>query len=306
MLGGGRSSVGLSAEGVAAAEAAAAAEKANDILPYQSVVKHFYMHGMSQGIVATVIVGNFVVSILEKEYDPYPPDQQINPQLWIVLDNIFNSIFLVELLINMYGSWFCAFWKSGWNLFDTLVVLVGVLSISKADLGAFSDLKMLRAFRVFRLFKRIPALNKIITSLLRAIPGVINAFVIMLIVMCIYAILAVEYFKNFGNDEVFWTTEQYGIGDDAIFVNSSVTSLSVRGMRYGEEYYGTFSRALFTLFQVLTGESWAEMVARPLLFGKPEWDSSWSVFGVATFFTTFILLHQIVLVNVVVAVLLDK
>ena len=85
-----------------------------------------------------------------------------------------------------------------------------------------------------------------------------------------------------------------------------VSSMTSRGYTNGYEYYGTFSRALFTLFQVLTGESWAEMVARPLLFGKPEWDSSWSVFGVATFFTTFILLHQIVLVNVVVAVLLDK
>jgi hypothetical protein len=270
----------------------------------QSTVKKFYQHGAVQGTVAAIIMSNFVVTILEKEYDP--STVQLYKPLWVALDDIFNSIFLVELIINMYGSWLCEFWKNGWNLFDTLVVFVGVLTMTRADLGPFSDLKMLRAFRVFRLFKRIPALNKIITALLRAIPGVVNAFVIMLIIMCIYSILAVEYFKDFGNQGTFVTTEQDGVGDSAVFTNHNVTSLTMRGMRYGEEYYGTFSRALYTLFQVLTGESWAEMVARPLLFGRPEENSSWSVFAVAFFFTSFILVHQIVLVNVVVAVLLDK
>jgi hypothetical protein len=55
--------------------------------------------------------------------------------------------------------------------------------------------------------------------------------------------------------------------------------------------------------QVLTGESWSEAIARPLLFGLQE-DGNPLVVGL--FFTSFIILHQIVLVNVVVAVLLDK
>ena len=99
---------------------------------------------------------------------------------------------VLELIINLWGSWWCPFWHSSWNIFDFIVVTVGVLSLLRMIEGPLSLLRMLRAFRVFRLFKRIPALNKIITSLLRAIPGVINAFAIMLIVMCIYAILAVE------------------------------------------------------------------------------------------------------------------
>ena len=277
-----------------------------EFMPLQSTVRKFYSHNYVQGAVASVIIGNFIVTILEKEIDPYSADLQVYRVEWQALDDIFNSIFLIELLINMYGSWLCGFWKNGWNLFDTLVVIVGVLTMTRAELGPFSDLKMLRAFRVFRLFKRIPALNKIITALLRAIPGVINAFVIMLIIMCIYSILAVEYFRDFGKTGTFVTTEQTGVGEAAIFTNHEVTAITMRGMSYGEEYYGTFSRALYTLFQVLTGESWAEMVARPLLFGRPEENSSWSVFAVAFYFTSFILLHQIVLVNVVVAVLLDK
>jgi hypothetical protein len=77
--------------------------------------------------------------------------------------------------------------------------------------------------------------------------------------------------------------------------------MTARGYTNGYEYYGTFSRALFTLFQVMTGESWSEAIARPLIFG---WNSSSIV--AATFFVSFIILTQIVLMNVVVAVLLDK
>ena len=64
--------------------------------------------------------------------------------------------------------------------------------------GPLSLLRLMRAFRVFRLFKRVKSLNKIIVSLGKAIPGVMNAFLIMLIVMCIYAILGVEFFKYEG------------------------------------------------------------------------------------------------------------
>ena len=56
-----------------------------------------------------------------------------------------------------------------------------------ADLGVFSQLRMLRAFRVFRLFKRIKSLNKIITSLGHAVPGIVNAAIVQFLVMCIYA-----------------------------------------------------------------------------------------------------------------------
>jgi hypothetical protein len=77
--------------------------------------------------------------------------------------------------------------------------------------------------------------------------------------------------------------------------------MTPRGFHYGQEYYGTFSRSLYTLFQVLTGESWSEMVVRPLLLSATS-----SAFVVGGFFTLYILLTQVVLQNVVVAVLLDN
>jgi hypothetical protein len=65
------------------------------------------------------------------------------------------------------------------------------------------------------------------------------------------------------------------------------------------QYYGTFSRSLFTLLQVFTGESWSEAVTRPLIFG-------YSGLAGSIFYVSFIMLFQFVLVQVVVAVLLDK
>ena len=154
--------------------------------------------------------------------------------------------------------------------------------------GIFGKLRMLRAFRILRLFRRVESLNKIIVSLGKAVPGLANAGLVMLLVMCIYAILGVDLFGK------------HGMGGSITNVEgNAVALLTLRGMTYGDEYYGTFFRSLYTLFQVLTGESWSEMVARPTIFGEL------SVSG-SLFFVSYILVCGIVLINVVVAVLLDK
>jgi len=121
-----------------------------------------------------------------------------------------------------------------------------------------------------------------------------NAFLIMLIFFCIYAILAVELFHAFGEGGTYTVW-----GEDG---NQTVVSLTARDLPNGWEYYGTFMRALFTLFQVFTGESWSEAIARPLLFGLYRSNA----FSVGIFFVSFILLTQVVMANVVVAVLLEK
>ena len=151
-------------------------------LPFQESVYDMYNHPYIQLPVAFVIASNFVVTILEKELDPYPVANQQNAQLWKNLDMMFNILFTIELLVNFYGSYFYPFWKRGWNLFDLIVVISGWLTLAEGLPGALKNLKMLRAFRIFRLFKRIESLNKIVVALVKAIPGVFNAFMIMLIV----------------------------------------------------------------------------------------------------------------------------
>ena len=76
-------------------------------------------------------------------------------------------------------------------------------------------------------------------------------------------------------------------------VDGAGTYYTPRGNEWGHEYFGTFGKSLFTLFQVLTGDSWAEAIGRPLLEG-------WFPMSTALFFVSFILLHSVVLINVVV------
>ena len=69
------------------------------------------------------------------------------------------------------------------------------------------------------------------------------------------------------------------------------------GARFGTAYFGNFLKSLYTLFQVLTGDSWSEAIGRPLMAYTPT---------SGIYFVSFILLTPIILINVVVAVLLEK
>jgi len=280
--------------------------------PHADKALKVYSNRYVQGVVAFLIVLNFLVNCYEKEIDPYPPKLQSHGPTWRAFDTFFNIAFLFEILLNIWscGGPYKRFWYSGWNVFDFLVVIVGVVFM--LDLlppeNPLSQLKMLRAFRVFRLFKRVKSLNKIITALVYAIPGVANAFVVMIIFMMIYSILAVEYFSSLGQmfgEHPYGTYVTYG--DTSSPSNPSgipevhiIDASTDRGFTQGYEYYGTFTRALFTLFQVMTGDGWADL-ARPLMWGLDR-----NAVFVSIFFVTFILLTNIVLTNVVVAVLLDK
>ena len=291
-------------------------------LPYNAEIKSLYERPATQWAVACVIVVNFIVIIIEKEIDPYKKSHQAEPALWATIDNVCNVIFLVELLVNLYGHFWRPFVAEPWNYLDTLVVISGVFSLANVELTPPLDqIKILRALKILRLFKRIKSLNQILIALVRCIPGVVNAFIVLSVVMFIYAILGVDLFRDFGNEAgTYETIQRYGPGDGTwgadgapfvmggssptarVEVTATVSAMTARGFHYGQEYFGTFGRSLFTLFQVLTGESWSEAVARPLLFG---WDSG-NALVVGLYFASFILFAGIIMQNVVVTVLLDS
>jgi hypothetical protein len=237
--------------------------------------------------------------------------------VWKVSENIFNAVFLVELLVNMYAFWFWQFWISSWNIFDFVVVVVGCISFFVDMVGPLKLLRTLRALRVFRLFKRVQSLKRIIAMIVAALPGVAHAFVVMILCISIYALVAVEFFSLHGTPTGAPTPrdgeELTGLGTYSgaaecsyrNMYNATIESVTARGICYGEEYFGTFSRAWFTLFQVLTGESWSEVVARPILFGWVDYGGASHLLS-TLFFMSFVLLNTFILFNVFVAVLLDK
>jgi len=260
----------------------------NQALPKQEAVAAFYMDVKIQVFVAVLIGANFLTNIIEKEIDP-KGEKYVS--VFAAFNYFYNIAFTIELIVNLYGHWWCPFWRSGWNVFDAVVVSIGLVNMMELPLpAAFGMLRMMRAFRVFRLFKRVKSLNKIIVAIVHAIPGVSNAFLILGIVMSIYAILAVE----------LWTH----MAEDCNEPGGDLNFRTPRGKCAGPEYFGTFSRSLYTFFQVLTGESWSEMVARPAVWY--HYTSPLKAVGGALFFVSYVIITGFMLINAVVAVLLDK
>lgn len=249
-----------------------------------------------QTSVSCLIVASFLCQAAQRQLDPNPDSaSRRHKGLWPALDAFFNVAFTIELLLNMYGSWAWRFLRRGWNLFDVLVVVVGSL-----DMLPFMDVppllkfvRVVRTLRVFRLFGRVEALRKIVFSVQSAIPGMASIMFAVLILMSIYADLAVSCFHDLYAEHCVEEVPLAG-------------SLTARGECYGEEYYGTFLGSLYTLFQILTGESWSEAGVRPVIhYYQNVQRDGLSAFGVSLFFVSFVLILSVVFLNVVVAMLLD-
>jgi len=255
------------------------------VLPGQDWVREVYNMPRCMYSVAALIVISFGCNILEKEIDPSGEQYK---SVWEGLDTTFNILFLFELLVNMYGSWRKPFFRVGWNYFDMFVVAIGILILVRCPMpGPLSLVLMLRTLRVFRIFGRVESLKRILRLIAHSLPYHLNACSIMLLVVCIYAVLAVDL---------------YAQTPVVISPDPDNPDLSARGERYSKEYYGTFLKSMYTLFQILTGESWSEMGVRPILEGSPDVSTN---IGVALFFCSFVLINSVVLLNVVVAVLLN-
>jgi len=219
--------------------------------------------------------------------------------------------------VNMFAHWCLPFFLSSWNLFDLVVVTIGCMGFFVDFDGPLKLLRTLRAFRVFRLFRRVESLNKILIMITSAIPGVMNAFLVIVLAISIYAMVAVEFFASFAvrsaNSDTNSSVNALTAETDSVVpcayqnvVSKELLSAdTARQLCHGVEYFGTFTRAWFSLFQVLTGDSWAEAQARPLLFGWDDYGGASALITVA-FYVSFIVLNTFILMNVFVAVLLDK
>ena len=172
------------------------------------------------------------------------------------VDKACLVIFTVELIAKLL-VYRRSFWSEGWNIFDFVIVLSSIVFIS-------SSISVIRAFRIFRLLKALaefPELQILVSSMLKAIPSMTWALLLLFIVFYIFA--------------VFGST-MYG---DAF-----------------PELFGDIGGSMFTLFQVMTFESWATAVARPIM---ATYSYAW------VYFLVFILLTAVTLLNVMVGIVVE-
>jgi voltage-gated sodium channel len=102
----------------------------------------------------------------------------------LVLNMIFNIVFAIELGINIFANWMYNFIRSGWNWFDLFIVTMSLLDFGPLDIPLWL-VRLMRAFRVVRLFGRVQELKKMTSAITASMFPMMNAFVILLIVLSI-------------------------------------------------------------------------------------------------------------------------
>ncbi len=171
-------------------------------------------------------------------------------------DAAILAVFVAELTAKL-AAFGLRFFRNGWNIFDLLVVGIALAPVGEA----LSVLRALRVLRLLRLVSIVPDLRRVVEALLRSLPGLGAIAGLLILIFYVFAVMATMMF-----------------GDKH------------------EEAFGTLGRSLFTLFQIMTLEGWAE-IARKIMEDMPL---AWA------FFIPFILVTTLTVLNLFVAIIVNS
>ncbi len=172
------------------------------------------------------------------------------------LDRGCLVFFVVELIAKLV-AYRLLFFRSGWNLFDAVVVGIALTP----GAGPWAVLRSLRVLRVLRLFTVVPQMRKVVTAFIHAIPGLSSVMAVMGIFFYTAAVLA---------------TNLFGASHP--------------------EWFGTLGKSLYTLFQIMTLESWSMGIVRPVMQEAP-W--AWA------FFVPFIVIATFTILNLFIGIIVS-
>lgn len=168
------------------------------------------------------VIAVIIVSALEigaKTYDLSPVGLAITKYL----DVFITVFFLFEIVIRFIAEENKKnFFKSGWNIFDTLVVAISLIPVNESEMALLA--RLIRIFRVLRMISIIPELRVLINSLLIALPRLGYVVLLMFIIFYIYAAIGSFLFQDI--NPVLW---------------------------------GNIAISMLTLFRVMTFEDWTDI-----------------------------------------------
>jgi voltage-gated sodium channel len=171
-----------------------------------------------------------------------------------VFDRFALGVFVVELLLRAY-VYRGRFFHDSWRVFDFVIVGIALMPAT----GVLSVLRALRVLRAMRLVSMVPSMRKVVSALLKALPGMASIIGLMTLVLYVGAVIA---------------TKLYGA--------------------QSPEFFGSLGKSLFTLFQVMTVEGWPD-IARGIMAVSP-W--AWFFFVVYLLIATFMVLNLFIAVVV--------
>jgi voltage-gated sodium channel len=176
--------------------------------------------------------------------------------LLLGVDQVILALFVVEIALRLVAHG-PRFFRDPWSVFDFTVVAISLLPAA----GPFAVLRALRVLRVLRLLTLAPNMRRVVGGLLRALPGLTSVFGVMMIIFYVSAVIATKLF----------------------------------GERF-PEWFGSLGASGYTLFQVMTLESWSMGIARPVIEAFPH---AW------IFFLVFILISTFTMLNLFIAVIVN-
>jgi voltage-gated sodium channel len=178
----------------------------------------------------------------------------------VIADRIILTVFVIEIAAKLYALRL-SFFKTGWNWFDFIVVGIALMPAT----GALSVLRAFRILRILRLISVVPAMRRVVSALAAAIPGMFSIIAVLVLVFYVSAVLA---------------TKLFGIHPDPDM----------------QEWFGTIGASMYTLFQIMTLESWSMGIVRPTMELYPL---SW------LFFVPFIVLTSFAVLNLFIGIIVD-
>jgi voltage-gated sodium channel len=167
------------------------------------------------------------------------------------------SVFCIEITLKLL-AFGPRFFRSGWNVMDFLVVAISLVPAT----GPLSILRSLRILRVLRLLSTVARLRQLTESLLSAIPS------------------------------IGWITFMLGL----VFYVFAVIGTELFGARF-PDWFGSIGASMYTLFQVMTLESWSMGIARPVMDAFP-W--AW------LYFVPFILISAFTILNLFIGIIVNS
>ena len=177
--------------------------------------------------------------------------------LIVTLDRICLAIFTVEILLKLFAHG-GRFFRNGWNIFDFVVVAISLVPAA----GPLSVLRALRILRVLRIISVAPSLRRVVEGLVNALPGMGSVFLMMGLLFYIGSVITTKLFADSFPD-----------------------------------WFGTLGQSAYSLFQIMTLESWSMGIVRPVMEVYPY---AWM------FFIPFILVTTFAVVNLLVGLIVNS
>jgi voltage-gated sodium channel len=219
------------------------------------------LRAVVRGWVENSRVQNFIMALIVINavilgLETEPEIMQAYGETLVALDQAILAVFVVEILLRIFAHRL-RFFRDPWSLFDFAVVGIALIPAS----GPFAVLRALRVLRVLRILTMVPSMRRVVGALLGSIPGLSSIALVLMIIYYVFAVIATKLFgANF------------------------------------PQWFGSIGESLFSLFQIMTLESWSMGIVRPVMEVHPN---AW------IFFILFILIATFTMLNLFIAIIVN-